>query len=206
MKAQTYHVGDGKRACKKHEGVVEKKTELEQKARLQKEALEREGERQKDMRDRLEADQFSRQNSCWLCHRKAITEQEWAAKLLIAHERMDIKHVKTNLFSPDYVTDVRRELGLNGDDKLLVTSFFPVLGNEDRIKKLPSQVQAMASIAGCISICQDCAKNLGVKKELPKPNLTLKQLMTFGAIYDVVTKPIVREVAKEELRQEGERN
>jgi hypothetical protein len=199
MKAQTYHVGNGKRACKEHEGVTEKKTELEQKAIQTK---EQEKKRAEERVTKKEASFDIQHNRCWACRRVAITEQEFWIKVLVVHERMKLKRVDINPFTPEYVENLKKELHIK--EKLLVTTVFPVEGNEELVKKLPYNARSCGQIINMVSLCQDCATNVGFKKELPK--VSIDELIKISAAYEVLVRPVFVEVAKGELKEEAEKN
>lgn len=200
MKAQTYHVGDGKRACKTHEGVVERKSELEQQIVLNKEAEKR----AKARNDEKRAPYVAGKNRCWACQREAITEREMWFKILVAGQRMEVKNIKMHPFMAEYPEQLRRELNLDPGKKLLVTSLFPVEGNEKLVNKFPPQVRQLGQLAGYVSVCQDCAHNVGL--QFKPPEVSFDQIAAMAALMEVVVTPVLREIAKDELQGEAEKN
>jgi len=206
LKAQTYHVGDGKRACKCHEGVLQKKDDLLEQDKAKKEQQKQEQERkQKAYAAKQDALQTPLKNRCWACHREALTRQEFGMRMMIAREKLEIKHTNANPLDPKYAQMLRQEMGAPKGEKVLVTELIPVRGNEKKIAKLPSQVQTMGSFAGVVNLCQDCQTNLGIEP-FKMPELTLDQVMKFGAVYDVFTRPAVIQQALSEVIKETEQN
>jgi len=206
LKTQTYHIGDGKRACKCHEGVPQKKDALLDQDKAKKEEEKKKQERQrKAYAAKQDALQTPLKNRCWACHREALTRQEFGMKMMIAREKLEIKHTNPHPFDPAYGQMLRQEMGVPNGEKVLVTELIPVAGNEKKIAKLPAQVQTMGTFAGVVNLCQDCQTNLGIEP-LKMPKLSLEDVMKFGAFYDVFTRPMVVQQALKEVIEETEKN
>jgi len=207
-KAQTYSTGNGKRACRIHEGVVQKKEELlalEKKAK-EKEKEQHEAKQKEFLKHQNEIRDYA-ENRCWACKRKALTRQQLALKLLVANERMDIKKVGTNLLDPSYGKHLRNELGLETGDKLLVTDVYPVKGNEKAIAKLPSMIQNLCRCVQVVSLCQDCRDNLQITAIAPDLTIpTFDDLAKVGAFYEVFLRPEIRQEAMKQVVSETEKN
>lgn len=204
MKARTYALKDGTRACKCHKGVVRQKDERIAAEKLQKEQeLKRKAEyfkRSNEVRDVL-------CNRCWACKRTALTRQDFSYKFLVASERMDIKKLPKNPFDPEFFKLIRKEMGVEEGKKILITDLYPREGNEKAIAKLPAMVQTLSQIANMVSLCQDCSTNLQMKPfPHETPDFSFEKLAQISAIYEVVLKPEVRKEAVRELTEEAEKN
>lgn len=68
LKARTYYIGNKERACKTHEGVVDRKEQL-----LEQEKLKRENEKLQKLR-KESISKFPSHTSCWVCRREQETE------------------------------------------------------------------------------------------------------------------------------------
>jgi len=207
-KAQTCSTGNGKRACKIHDGVLQKKEELLALEKKSKERLRKQQEaKQKEILNRQEEVRDYAQNRCWACKRKALTKQQLAVKMLVANEKLEIKKVGTNLLDPSYGTHLRNELGLGDGDKLLVTDIYPIKGNEKAVAKLPLMTQNLCRCVQVVSLCQDCRDNLQISATTPDLELpSFEDLAKVGAFYEVFLRPEIREEAMKQVVAETQRN
>ncbi len=200
MKAQTYHVGDGKRACKEHEGVVDKKTQLEVEAAAKKE---------KEIKDKEAAEQQREQQTridqlpfCWLCHAKGVTEQDIYANILITTEKEKLKGNYLHPFVPDYHQKMRAAMGLKDGEVLTVITSFACEHTHPITKKLKSLYRQGVGMFGWISLCQDCSKKNGFEKPpSPKINMDMNQLQNWAVIYEM-SRPKITEIAQRALDRE----
>jgi hypothetical protein len=200
LKAQTYHVGGGKRACKSHEGVVERKQEIEASARRKRED-DAKAEDERLRRKAEEADpSYAMQPRCWCCKAPSILERDFYVALLVASEKARLKGGLLNPFSDDYPKLLRAELGLKDGESVNVISVFAVENGHPVLDKVNYHMRMAHSVAGCLALCPKCAKSFGLEKPPVKLDLEKAFLM-----YDLVS-PIFKEAAKASLEKEAERN
>ena len=191
MKAQTYHVGDGKRACKEHEGVNQAKVKLEQEAIEKKKRDEQTRQIQQDQRDRDYHPPL--EPHCMDCKERAIYEQDVYKIMAITNKKMEL--MGKELFCKEFKEEVDRKI----DGRTIVT-LYTKEGNEKAFGKLPMML-SMASMFGFIGLCKSCAAKYGVKAP-EKPDITLDQMVMFGA----AVEPVVRAQAMAELAKDAQKN
>ena len=175
LKAQTFHVGGGKRACKIHDGVesAHRLAEREAKAKLE---AQRAAEQEKAARkaDAHASERLHTKPFCWLCHKEGITGGEMAEKLAIANEKMLLKNPKApfpNPFDPaaqeQYAKRLREELGLKDGESLTLICVRPVSKDHFVMNKLSPGSRMAAELSGVVSLCLGCTKKNNL---LPKPS------------------------------------
>ena len=190
LKAQTCHVGNGERACKKHEGVEQEKERLALRERQPKEAQELK-KKQEQERQRKEAEEFlDPRPRCWVCGNTGITSQAFYYNLLMYGKKQELKGNILNPFAPEYAKHVRAAQGLKEGEKISVVFILPIAKDHPVIKNLERSKAQAAQFAGAISICAECSEKY--KVERPMPKISLEQLCVLGAIME----PVVREEAE----------
>lgn len=183
LKAQTYAVGNGQRACKIHEGVLDKKAELEEQQKQQKEnEIKRAAEKQKQVESRNDF----HSPRCICCQRTGITEQEAYFSLAVAQKRLNIKKLTLNPFSEEFHKLLQQELKEMGVEPQPVISILAIDGSKEMKKAIMASrfiPPSLLEFGGIIHICQDCIKNFGIKKpEVKLPSL--ETLSVLGALMD----------------------
>jgi hypothetical protein len=123
--------------------------------------------------------------------------------MMVANEKMRLKGINLTPLDQRYHERVRSELHLD-EKKLLVTSLYPFDKNEKKIDRFPPMTQQMASLARVVSVCQDCAAAVGLEKEVP--DVPLDKLAAFSAVYNVLVKPTIVEIAKGLIADEAQSN
>lgn len=200
MKAQTYAVGDGKRACKSHPGVVETKDMLEQKKKT---------DRQKEMEDlerkaKAAAERQDPKNlfkpRCCNCGKTGISEKEMYMAMLIMSEKEQLKGNPIHPFSPNYGEKFRAMLGLKDGETTEVISIFPAEGMDAALAKMRRDAKMFASLSGVVPLCQGCCNKFGFKRELPKIDFPVAMML-----YDAI-RPDIKEIAQKVLDAESEKN
>jgi len=192
LKAQTYAIGNGQRACKIHEGVLDKKAELEQQQKHQKEVeVKRAAEKQKQFETR---DDF-RAPRCVCCQRTGITEQEVYLSLAVAQKRLSIKNLQCNPFSEEYHKLLQQELKEIGFESQPVISTLAIDGSKEMKRAIMASrfiPPSLLEFAGFIHICQDCIKNFGIKK----PEIKLPSLETLSLLGTMMDGPLTEAAMK----------
>ena len=228
LKAQTYHVGGGKRACKKHEGVIDQAHKAQDDAKAAeerkiKEKEQRDYERRRDWMQPKDDAEAKRQElerqiwgwcTCWTCGRTGLQLSELYKQRLIGMERLDLKHIPFNLFDANQVwreTDLpeMKKIGLVALRRIVVETEAP--GKMDdimhRVRRMNTRNQAtIIPMIGVVQMCPECCEHFGIKFVPDLPELTIEKLLTAGAVYDVFMRPAVRAVAEAELDEEAKRN
>lgn len=203
LKARTYHIGAGKRACKEHEGVLEAKDQLDLKL-IQKKKDERAAHeaREEAHRQRMrECDpSYWSTPRCWCCKATGIREQEFYFKLVIYSELQKLKGEWLNPLSPAYPQQIRAALGVKEGEVLHVIGIYPVSPTHPVLKRLDYNSRTASQFGGVVALCPKCAKHHNVEKPMMKFDLT-----TAVCLYDMVS-PIFQAVAKVALDKEAQHN
>lgn len=188
-KAVTYHVGGDDRACKSHEGVQEKKAQLEV-----KKAVDQAKSVQK-LNRRLEpvwsAPEEAMKPKCWVCMNTGIRQQEFFLRILIEMQKQEKIHQgPVNPFAPEHQIRLKQRCIF-------------VLSGETCKNALPyirEDFRMMIGMAGFLSICGDCCSVLKIEALRPP---TWDELTTGAAIFEVFMKPVVQEIAAKELARDN---
>jgi hypothetical protein len=192
LKAQTYAIGNGQRACKIHEGVLDKKAELEQQQKHQKEVeVKRAAEKHKQLESR---DDFVSPR-CVCCQRTGITEREVYFSLAIAQKRLSIKNLQCNPFSEEYHKLLQQELKEMGFEQQPVISTLAIDGSKEMKKAVMASRMIPPSLlefTGIVHLCQDCINNFGIKK----PEVKLPSLETLSVVGAMMDGPLTEAAMK----------
>ncbi len=101
-KARTYHVGDGQRACKAHEGVQETKAALGSQ-KQEKAAQGRQRDRQRSSVPARGGWTGDSGLKCWVCMNPGIRQDQFFLKVLIEMEKLKKIHGGfPNIFDPKH--------------------------------------------------------------------------------------------------------
>jgi hypothetical protein len=221
-KAQTYSLGDGKRACKSHQGVVEQAQALKDKAKADREEAEERKKRAEQQRreEREERSQLGawrdpvaehwRQMECWICGCEALPLQFYFQRQLVALAKQQQRG------SNEYV-----RAAILGDQKSheqnLKDMGFPIGTRFYREAPLPEDIQHrervlrnikgirdkrfIVNLLGFVHVCDTCAKKHNLPFWPEQPKITPETMRTM-AILGSMPLPSVEKIAKEELEQE----
>lgn len=203
FKAQTYHVGNGDRACKTHEGVVDKKDQLLQQEKQAKIDAETRKEEERKRREK-ENHALSQQITlgipfCWFCNESGISSQEFYYRILMHDKVQELKGQMINPFDPKYAEQLRAVFGLKPGETQRVIS---IIATQDPkvINSIPNRdARTAASIGGAISICQECIEKHKIERPVPKMNL--EQMVTLGIIMEPALKAHAQKILDEEARK-----
>jgi hypothetical protein len=216
-KAQTYAVGDGKRACKSHQGVVEQAEAIKQKAKDDKKAAEERKKRAEQQRreEREERDSFRRNDpeaehwrtcECWLCGCEALPLQVYFHRQLIVLSKQEMRgthdYVGAMLGDQKAHEQNLKDLGIP-----VGTRFYrevPLPQNPEHRDWILRHVKGIrdkrfiVGLLGCVHVCADCAKKYNLPFWPEQPKLTPENMKTM-AIFGAMKIPSVEEAAKREL-------
>lgn len=187
-KAVTYHVGGTDRACKSHEGVQEKKTQLDV-----KKAVDQAKSIQK-LERRMEPVWSSEpmKPKCWVCMNTGMRQQDFFLRILIEMQKQEKIHGgSVNPFAPEHRIRLKERCIF-------------VLSAETCKNALPYIREDFRMLVdmggGILSICGDCCSVLKIEAMRP---VTWDQLTTGAAIFEVLMKPVVQAIAAKELARDN---
>lgn len=201
MKAQTYAVGNGTRACRSHPGVAEKKDELEAKKKADREEEIRRAELREKDKEYPPMKPF-----CFLCRAEGIRSEEFYAAMLLVPEKERLKGKDGCVWDPatginvEMAAKIRSALGLAEGEKAAVIQIFTIEKNAPILNKLERNARDAAKIGGAVSLCLKCADKHEMRPTVPAA--TMKGMML---VYDLV-KPAITEAAQKLLDAEGAKN
>lgn len=185
-KAQTYHTGNGDRACKNHEGVVEKRDQLQ--ADLAKKAEDAKKPK------RLNLEPMWNSNpaipKCWVCMNEGIRQDAFFQRVLIEREKAAKIYGVVNPFDTAHPGN---QLNIGRCIFVLTKS-----KAEPILKFVREDFQMLIDMSGAVAVCGPCCHNFKID---PFPKVDLDQLTTMAAIYEVVAKPVVQAVAVKEMTE-----
>ena len=188
-KAQTYHVGGTDRACKKHEGVQDKKAELD--AKKAKQAVMT---RQKD-EHRLQAmhgESWSQDHltpKCWVCMNKGMRAQEFIFQYMVECEK------QSKITGKPVIPILNNTVRMN-------TRCIFVLPKEQcqaAMKYVREEFQTIVRMAGFLAICANCCN---LNKIDPMPKTEIKDLTTAALVGELI-RPAIEAQASQELARDN---
>lgn len=193
-KAITYSVGKDERACRSHEGVVEKKDQ--QILQLKKKA---EMETQKQEHKRSESwgtpPPTTFGPKCWVCLNDGIRQDEFFQRVLIEREKARMLYGTWNPFDPTHP-----------GNKIVIGRCIFVLAKEkctNAMKYIREEFAQLIQMTSVVAICAQCCHNLGVEPLADRPQPTLEQMTMLGVVYETHIAPIVQEIAKKEMTRDN---
>lgn len=228
-KSQTYHIGNGKRACKKHEGVLDKAANAQQKIKDdQKKKLEEEERRRKQ---RFKSEPVESTNemiegqlwawfTCWCCGKPGIQLQDYYHKIMVAMRRLELKDERLDFFNMPQQLQQEigwKESGLTVLNRLELPAKPNRLINEvtrtrKRVFKAKLKyerycdMRTVLGFCGFVQVCPDCAKNHNLEF-WPKPIeiKNLEAMLMLGQIYEESDLAKTHDaIARVELALEGQ--
>ncbi len=190
-KAQTYHVGDAKRACKAHDGVLEKKVTLEAQ-KTQKAATARQKERQKHSYTARGSWSGDPGLKCWVCMNPGIRQDQFFIKILVEMEKQKkIYGGFPNLFDPKHAIRLDKRCIFLVPKEKAAPAMKYVREDFEQIVQLSGGVLAI-----CGPCCQLC-------KIDPMPPVNMDQLAASSAMYSAFLEPVLSAVAGRELARDN---
>ena len=209
LKSTTRSIGDGKRACKFHDGVMDtakKVQEQTKKAEKEKNRLRKNFQQPRDSSDDMIKAELWSNYTCWCCNAKGVQFRLMFQKQLVAMEKMELRGIR--LFSKEWLVEMDKEVKL--PDDLVYLNRFPLPENASEKSKWLNMLhrkdvvskRQVVELVKFMQLCPDCAKKFGLEFMPKQPTPTLKQLANIGAVYDTMVKPKVREQAAKELIME----
>jgi hypothetical protein len=197
-KGSTYFIGDGKRACKKHEGVVAKAEDLKNVAHME-ECLEAHKRHENQLKGMQPPPRSSGTANflpkCWACGAPGLQQQEYFLTRLKNMEKAEIAAGKpVNIFDPQYQIMAAKERCIFLLDAKQYKWMFKFLDRDAR---------AAGDMIGAIAVCGPCCKKHNIDP-FPKTQPTLEALAIMGSIYrDSTLKKHLQEIAQYELTRDN---
>ncbi|MBI2024722.1 MAG: hypothetical protein HYT03_01340 [Candidatus Harrisonbacteria bacterium] len=192
-KAQTYHIGGGRRACRTHEGVLQKKDQLEQsqKARIQQ-GIERLNRKKERGFAPLPPQTNPTKPNCWVCGVNGLRQDEFFLRLLMDREKA------RKIYG--YVNPLDLSHPANHPIKEPCIFVVPKEKCADVIGHLPWYLRELPEMSGVVAICGLCAYKHKVDA---LPEIDADQLMKFSVIYETFFKPMLQKAASRELTRDN---
>lgn len=196
-KAQTLHIGDGKRACRIHEGTIEKN-------KLEIDKLKREKEAEiKKATEKKQRNKFTAEPKCALCGQIGMLQEDWYTRLMIEIKKYELIHGKRiNLFSNDMQKAANVLIGVP-------CLFYVIWHGKNAHIKVPFDVyefietQRMMGIAAPILlVCQHCVieKRFDTYSQERQENMGESFLQTAQLIHSAIM-PAIEKVAVREITE-----
>lgn len=189
-KAVTYHVGGTDRACRKHEGVEEKKIALAQAKEQKAEALIKKLERRQE--PIWGPPESAMVPKCWVCMNTGLRSQEFFLRYLIECEKQSKITGKTVIPLPGFDNGVKM--------KTRCIFILPKEKAVSAMKFVRQEFQQLVDMAGFISICGDCCHLCKIQA---MPKVDLEQIVKFAPISELIVRPAIEAQAVRELARDN---
>jgi len=189
-KAQTYHVGDGKRACKSHEGVTKTKENLVHKEaqKLQHE-VRRTQERQERREYKQNHDSEPFQFRCAVCRNPGMRSDKFFTRVLIEKSKAE------QIYGPLNPFDFKHP----GNQLKIAERCIFVLTRDklDKVVKfIHGDFRQILDLMGIAGVCGPCCQRNGID---PMPKIEFEEILRFAAYSEIVVKPVVDAIARQEM-------
>ena len=190
-KAQTYHVGDKKRACKSHPGVGEKRDNLEvqKKQHQADQARKLKARRQPSIGG---ASMWSGDHGlkCWVCMNPGIRQDQYYIKVLIEMEKIKKLHGIVNPLEPKHRIRM---------DKRCIF-IIPEGKAESAMKYVREDFKRIVEMSRFLAICGPCCQ---VSKINPLPPVDMDQLAAASCLYTAFLEPVLSAEAGRQLARDN---
>lgn len=189
-KAQTYHVGGDKRACKTHEGVIAKRDALEAGKKDKAERERHRDERRQEFRD--ESDWSGNYGpKCWVCMNPGLRQDEFFLKVLVEMEKQKKIHGFVNPLDPKYAIRMsERCIFIVPREKAASAMRFV----RDEFKNLVQMA------GGFLAICGPCCR---VSQIDPLPPTNIENITAGAIAYTAFLEPVVSAIAGREMTRDN---
>ncbi len=190
-KARTYHVGDGQRACKAHEGVQEKKAALETQKR-EKAAQGPQRDRHKYSTPARGAWSGDHGLKCWVCMNPGIRQDQFFLKVLVEMEKLKKIHGGiVNIFDPKHAIRLSKRC----------IFLIPKEKATPAMKYVREDFEQIVQLSGgMLAICGPCCQLCKID---PLPPVNMDQLAASSAMYSAFLEPTLSAVAGRELARDN---
>jgi hypothetical protein len=202
-KRQSYSMGDGTRACKKHQEAQDKaqmlKCDLDKKKAKVKSAYE---ERREYMKREREVMREPFKVRCFMCHREGVRQDEFFTRMMI--EKAKYKEIHGKSPNPFLPTEMGEALqALKGTRVLWFVSWE---GENTKIK-VSYDLYQMLQIMPTMLLCEECTRKKGFKTMFEQrmdkipPESFLEELFELGVKFEFFVEPIIDAIAIQEIAE-----
>ncbi len=193
MKSQTYATGQKDaqglplRACKCHEGVINKANELKKNEHTCKHKIEPDFNMETQLEEIKETALWA-ENHCWVCERQGISKKELFRLQLIVLEKLRLMGKPVDFFNPQQIAQhihipkeyvIFDQFYLNGEQFKLFEKW------ENRFN---FKVRKVIKMFGLCQICEECQEITGIKFEMKLPDFSnpevLQTFLSIGSVYE----------------------
>lgn len=189
-KRSTYHVGNGKRACREHEGIQDQANKAQDTIKEQHEALKKEIERKRnEWKEKTQV--YKLTPRCFSCQCEGLHQTDYFMQLLIRHElffKLHGKHL-------NFLDNKELEQAYEG----LPICLWVIPYNE-KIKVHHTARFAVHAMGLCL-LCMGCCQRYHVKPYEP----TLKDVDVFSVVYEMGVKPVIEETVEKMIKESSEK-
>lgn len=203
MKSQTAALGDGTRACKSHDGVLETQEELKGLAGARRrKLLKKPVKRSRYPKTTMTDPNGGFDKRCFICNKLGIHESDHAGRMLMAmakYKEKTGKNFNILLPKPDDMKIFRecmRSPNAIDDRELTPLHIYPAEDNKHVIKHLNEIARMGLGIIPYIAACPECVKSYKLTREEAKP--TLEQMHMLGTVVNCMEGDMA-ELARGEL-------
>lgn len=202
LKSTTKHVGNGLRACTKHDGVEEKvnRLKLEEKGRLKN--LTKKATERRILNDKKSYTFTPPTPSCFCCGTKGFPEKELNYQILMMWKLIErVTGERINPLNPsESVKDTVRA------SYMKTYGFMPVALTIVNAEKIPEDVRQkiikdrmLRDFAPAFFICHDCMSKHNIYSyiDTPKIDMNIKNIMLLGGIMNDIMEKDIDKIIKE---------
>ncbi len=201
-KAQTLHIGGGKRACRSHKNTAEASAHEREKITQQKQAEIDKIARTKENK-RREREPFTLEPHCLICGKKGMRQEEWYTRLMIEMKKYEITHGKP--INP-FAGDMKKAAGALAN----ITCIFYVIWHGKNTKvKLPFDVYEFTQTQKSLGIeepvlmlCRDCIREKGftsLSEERSEQALESGDFFLLAGLIHAIVEPEITKTAIQEI-------
>jgi len=147
---------------------------------------------------------------CFCCNRQGLHQQDFAYRVLIAQQKMELEGHNTLSFTvttngklvhnPKYfelMKEYMKSPDMTGDHIYVCLKIVDINKNKHIFSALHPNAKMAAELTGAAMLCHKCLSNLKINVD-PENNPTLDQISRVAATIDIF-KPELQKVAQQEL-------
>jgi len=200
FKARTAHVGNGERACKEHEGVVDKANQVQ----IQQQETLRKSRKPKTKPDRTR--DFKKELVCMTCGQESVKVSDILSEVLVISKKMEMGGEPINLLlNPAKVINEARKSFGEKKPMYVFTKDELTADQWQRVKKNAGHLREVLDLFGVIGVCVECCTKLDLPdklQQIEQPSLETLSLM--GAMMEEPFRQEVERRAEAEAEAEAD--
>jgi len=198
LKSTTKHIGDGKRACVKHDGVVNKADELKTQEKTRVQALNRKIGEKRILNDRKSWDFTPK---CFCCGKKGMEDYKLNYQILMMWKIYE----KTTGERVNPLNPSEEVKAIISESFKKTFGYVPTALAIVNAEKIPEDVKRkiikeyMLRFAPLFSICHDCMTKYAIYQytDKPKIDMDIKNIMLLGSIMNSTMDEEIDKLMKE---------